>query len=62
VTCAANAPFFQIVPAIIETAQDLPWSHVAFDVFRPARNNGFTINTLSEVTETRNDFCLMLVD
>ena len=32
------------------------------DVFQTARNNGFTINTLSEVTESRNDFCLMLVD
>jgi predicted metal-binding protein len=32
------------------------------DVFQTARNNGFTINTLSEVEETRNDFCLMLVD
>lgn len=32
------------------------------DVFQTARNNGFTINTLSEFEETRNDFCLMLVD
>jgi predicted metal-binding protein len=32
------------------------------DVFQTARNNGFHIETLSERTERRNTFCLMLVD
>lgn len=32
------------------------------DVFQTARNNGFTIQTLSGYTETRNNFSLMLVD
>jgi len=32
------------------------------DVFQTARNNGFSIQTLREKTETWNIFCLMLVD
>jgi predicted metal-binding protein len=32
------------------------------DVFQTARNNGFSIQTLKEKTETQNLFCLMLVD
>jgi predicted metal-binding protein len=32
------------------------------DVYQTARANGFTINTLREMTETQNWFCLMLVD
>jgi predicted metal-binding protein len=32
------------------------------DVFQTARNNGFDIVTLREKSETRNIFCLMLVD
>jgi predicted metal-binding protein len=32
------------------------------DVFQTARNNGFVIETLRSETETRNVFCLMLVD
>jgi len=32
------------------------------DVFQTARNNGFPIETLREEQETRNTYCLMLVD
>lgn len=32
------------------------------DVFQTARNNGFFITTLKEKAETRNLYCLMLVD
>jgi hypothetical protein len=32
------------------------------DVFQTARNNGFFIKTLSQKTETNNEYCLMLVD
>ncbi len=32
------------------------------DVFQTARNNGFHIETLTNETEPRNTFCLMLVD
>jgi predicted metal-binding protein len=32
------------------------------DVFQTARNNGFHIEPLRNVTEPRNTFCLMLVD
>ncbi len=32
------------------------------DVFQTARNNGFVIETLHRENETRNTFCLMLVD
>lgn len=32
------------------------------DVFQTARNNGFSIQTLRERSETQNLFCLMLVD
>ena len=32
------------------------------DVFQTARNNGFFVKTLSKQTETRNQYCLMLVD
>jgi len=32
------------------------------DVFQTARNNGFGIVPLRERNETRNIFCLMLVD
>jgi hypothetical protein len=32
------------------------------DVFQTARNNGFHIETLRDVTEPRNTFALMLVD
>jgi predicted metal-binding protein len=32
------------------------------DVFQTARNNGFFIQTLREEAETRNIYCLMLVD
>lgn len=32
------------------------------DVFQTARNNGFDISTLRERDETRNIFCLMLID
>jgi predicted metal-binding protein len=32
------------------------------DVFQTARNNGFFISPLKEKTETRNYYCLMLVD
>jgi predicted metal-binding protein len=32
------------------------------DVFQTARNNGFSITTLKEKSETQNLYCLMLVD
>jgi len=32
------------------------------DVYQTARANGFMINTLREITETQNWYCLMLVD
>jgi predicted metal-binding protein len=32
------------------------------DVFQTARNNGFSIQTLKEKTETQNLYCLMLID
>jgi predicted metal-binding protein len=32
------------------------------DVFQTARNNGYTIDTLSDKTETQNTYCLMMVD
>jgi len=32
------------------------------DVFQTARNNGFVIETLQQENETRNNFCLILVD
>lgn len=32
------------------------------DVYQTARNNGFSIQTLSERTDTKNHYCLMLVD
>jgi hypothetical protein len=32
------------------------------DVYQTARNNGFPIRTLRERTETRNTYCLMMVD
>ena len=32
------------------------------DVYQTARNNGFFIETLSDKSETRNSYCLMLVD
>jgi predicted metal-binding protein len=32
------------------------------DVYQTARNNGFSIQTLSERTDTKNYYCLMMVD
>jgi predicted metal-binding protein len=32
------------------------------DVYQTARNNGFTIQTLSQRTDTNNWYCLMMVD
>ncbi len=32
------------------------------DVYKTVRNNGFVLETLKEMTETMNLFCLMLVD
>jgi predicted metal-binding protein len=32
------------------------------DVYQTARNNGFSIQTLSERTDTKNLYCLMVVD
>jgi predicted metal-binding protein len=32
------------------------------DVYQTARNNGFSIHTLRERTETNNRYCLMMVD
>ncbi|MFZ3114223.1 MAG: hypothetical protein WA121_01320 [Syntrophales bacterium] len=32
------------------------------DVYQTARANGFMINTLREITETQNWYCLRLVD
>ena len=35
---------------------------VGIDVYQTARNNGFLINTLKEITETQNLYALLLVD
>ena len=35
---------------------------VGIDVYQTARNNGFFINTLKEITETHNLYALLLVD
>jgi len=32
------------------------------DVYQTARNNGFSIETLRERTQTQNHYCLMLID
>lgn len=54
--------------AVEEKPCTFPWKArpcldgCGIDVFQTARNNGFSIETLSEKTDTSNIYCLMMVD